>query len=211
MIEPVTRGGKIAAAGPGRVACGRFLSVAIALGIVSLGLGASQAASVPHDAWRFETPAEACDSVAERVQGGRFLCARALPARVRSPDTAYLTEPAGELRRGFRVFWRPAKGRSHLYVDRLSKGFLKRKKRSLRNDGMRIRQVRLRGRRGIFVCFDREASVTYRWPVCSFGWRELRSSYFVLGFQQNVSRKRLRRDLRATARALERVHPGTVE
>jgi len=55
-----------------------------------------------------------------------------------------------------------------LYVDRLPKGFLKRKSDRFETTA-RIRQVRLRRRRGIFVCFDREASVTYRWPVCSFG------------------------------------------
>jgi hypothetical protein len=175
---------------------------ALLLIVLSLGILPAAPGLATAQAPKFETSAEACDFLAQRISGPAFLCPVSLPARVTFPGTRFVVEPQFISRRGYSLDWRPAKKRSPFSVKRAPKRFIRVFKAFLRAEHARVRLVQVRGRRAIWGCA--------RTISCGLGWRERSSAYFVFAYRPwNASRHRVRQDLRAVARSLEPVAPAS--
>jgi hypothetical protein len=172
-----------------------LLLALLALGAVLAAPGLAQAQK------QFDTSAEACEFLAQRISGPAFLCPLSLPARVTSPGLLFWAHPHFISKRSYSLDWIPARNRGAFSVKRAPKRFLRTFRATLRGEGAPTRKVRVRGHRAIAGCAKAFS--------CGLGWKERGSAYFVFAYRPwKVSLHRVRRDLRAVAGALQPVLPS---
>ncbi|HSI81274.1 MAG TPA: hypothetical protein VK919_11565 [Solirubrobacterales bacterium] len=153
--------------------------------------------------WFFDGSTDACTFIAGKARRPPVLCPPTLPPRLapRGPLTLF-----GFFERPERWYleWIPRRTSGLLIVARDRKRGLREARSSMRRDGRRVRDVRVRGRPGILSCARWRPRRDRFEGSCYLVWRELGGTYSVVRFAE-IGLRRLRRDVRAAARSLEPV------
>jgi hypothetical protein len=89
--------------------------------------------------------------------------------------------------------------RGYVMLSRLGPRALRTARRSARIRGFRPKRVRIRGRKGFWLCGH----------VCGFAWREQRRTFMISGIYYGRDSRSFRRDARAVARMLRPLHALT--